>query len=255
VSLVNWSQGGDNSVALNGLALLSLGYAKDKTTWVNTLDMGYGFQKVENQNSGKTDDHLDYISRYGYKTGKNWYLSGMLNFKTQFAPGYKGNEADRTLISDFMSPGYLLLSLGMEYKKNDKFVIVLSPIGGKSTFCLNDSLSAKGSFGIEPGKIYRMEMGASARIAINQEIMKNVTLVSSLDLFSNLLEKPQNVDINWKVLLNMKINELLSANISTTLIYDDNVSYIDNLGVSHGARIQFKEILGVGLALKFGRKN
>jgi hypothetical protein len=251
VSLVNWAQGGFNSVAVNGLAIMKMDYTKDKTTWVNTLDMGYGIQKNENQEIGKTDDHLDYISRYGYKTAKNWYLSGMLNFKTQFTKGYNGTDANRKIISDIMSPGYLLLSLGMEYKPNDKFFIMLSPIGGKSTFVLDDTLSAKGSFGVDPGKNFRAEMGASARLGLNMDIMKNVTLVTSLDLFSNLLNQPQNVDVNMKALLNLKVNEFLSANISATMIYDDNVSYTDSEGVSHGARLQFKEILGIGLSVKF----
>jgi hypothetical protein len=251
VSLVNWAQGGFNSLAINGLALLKTQYTKDKTTWANTLDLGYGIQKNENQDIGKTDDHLDFLSRYGYKTGKNWYLSGLLNFKTQFTKGYTGTDANRKLISDFMSPGYLLLAIGMEYKPNDKFYIMLSPIGGKATFVLDDTLSAKGSFGVDPGKKFRAEMGASARIGLIMDVMKNVTLATSLDLFSNLLDKPQNVDVNLKALLNLKVNEFLSANISITMIYDDNVGYTDIEGVSHGPRVQFKEILGVGLSVKF----
>ena len=72
-----------------------------------------------------------------------------------------------------------------------------------------------------------------------------------MDLFSNLLDKPGNIDINWRALLDMKINKFLSANLSGTLVYDDNIKTTDNAGVAHGAKIQFKELLGVGFSYKF----
>jgi hypothetical protein len=252
VSLVNWAQGGDNSMALNGLAAMNLDYTKGKSSWANILDMGYGTQKVDGRSSGKTDDHFNFISKYGYSTSKNWYISGLLNLKTQFTKGYKvTSDTTRTLISDFMSPGYMLMSLGMEYKPNAKFYAMISPIGGKATLVLNDSLSARGSFGVDPGKKFRAEFGASARMSLTQDLFKNVTLTTSMDLFSNLLDKPQNIDVNWTALFDMKINKFLSANFSTTLRYDDDIKYTSNDGIRHGARVQFKEILGVGLSAKF----
>jgi hypothetical protein len=252
VSLVNWAQGGDNNSAFNGIALLNLYYTKNKSSWTNTLDMGYGTQKVDGRASGKTDDHFDFLSKYGYKTGKNWYISVLLDIRSQFTEGYKvTSDTSRTLISDFMSPGYLQLALGMEYKPNDKFYFMLSPIGVRETFVLNDSLSAHGAFGVDPGKKIRTEMGASARISITHDIMKNVTLTTSMDLFSNLLDKPQNVDVNWRALIDMKINKFLSANFSLAMVYDDNIKSVDNEGVVHGPKIQLKELIGVGFSFKF----
>jgi len=251
VSLYNWAPGGDNSMAFNGLVLLNLDYTKNKSTWSNIIDMGYGTQKTGTNSPGKTDDHFDFLTKYGYSTGKNWYMSALVDFKSQFDKGYKVINDQRTLISDFMSPGYLLASLGMEYKPNSKFYFMLSPIGARTTFVLNDTLSAHGAYGVDPGKKTRTEMGASARISLTQDIMKNVTLTTSLDLFSNLLEKPENIDVNWRALIDMKINKFLSANFSTALVYDDNIKSIDNAGVTHGPKVQFKEILGVGFSYKF----
>ena len=81
--------------------------------------------------------------------------------------------------------------------------------------------------------------------------MKNVTLTSTLDLFSNYLDKPQNIDVSWRMMINMKVNEFLSANISTHLLYDDDVTYTDSEGINQGPRVQFKEILGIGFSVKF----
>lgn len=95
-----------------------------------------------------------------------------------------------------------------------------------------------------------MELGGSATLGVKTEIMKNVTFGSSFGLFTNYLENTQNIDVDWKVLINMKINDYLSANINTHLIYDDDIAYMDEKG-EHGARVQFKEVFGVGLTYKF----
>jgi len=57
-------------------------------------------------------------------------------------------------------------------------------------------------------------------------------------------------------LLNMKINDFLSANLITNLIYDDDVhigkdTNDDGIIDESGPRIQFKQLFGVGLSLKF----
>ncbi|HSH50676.1 MAG TPA: hypothetical protein VK982_03035 [Bacteroidales bacterium] len=81
--------------------------------------------------------------------------------------------------------------------------------------------------------------------------MENVTLKSTLGLFTNYLENPQNVDIDWKIAINMKINDYLSANLNTHLIYDDDIKTSDDEGNEQCPKIQFKEVFGVGLAYKF----
>ncbi|MDT8400629.1 MAG: DUF3078 domain-containing protein [Bacteroidales bacterium] len=251
VSLTNWAQGGESSYAINGLAALNFNYTKDKNSWANTLDIGYGIQKTGEASAKKTDDHLDLLSKYGRNVKGNWFLSSMLNFKTQFTEGYQQTEAGRVVISDFLSPGYLILSIGMEYKVDDSFFFSISPLSGKMTIVTQDSLSNVGSFGLEPGKTTRSEFGGLVQVGINKDLMENVNLTSTIDLFSNYLNKPQNIDISWKALLNMKINEYLSANISTHLIYDDDIDWVDPEGISRGSKVQFKEILGIGFTYKF----
>lgn len=251
VSLTNWAQGGESSYAINGLSAFKLNYSKNDNSWTNSLDMGYGIQKVGEKTPTKTDDHLELVSKYGRKTKGNWFYSGMLNFRTQFTEGYKQTETGRVKISDFLSPGYIMLSLGMEYKKDESFFFSLSPVTGKITIITDDSLSTAGSFGVKPGENMRSEFGGSVKVGLNREIMENVNLSSTLDLFSNYIDKPQNIDVSWKTMVNMKINTFLSANISTHIIYDDDIAYVDDEGISQGPRVQFKEMLGIGLSWKF----
>jgi len=251
VSLTNWAQGGESSYAINGLSALNLNYTENNNSWANSIDIGYGIQKIGDKNPAKTDDHLELLSKYGRKVTDGWFVSGMLNVKTQFTKGYKETETGRVVISDFLSPGYILLSLGMEYKKDDSFFVTFAPVSGKVTIVTNDSLSNVGSFGVEAGKKFRSEFGGTIKIGVNKDLMENVNFSSTLDLFSNYIDKPQNIDISWKAMLNMKINKYLSANISTHIMYDDDIASVDAEGNPGGPKVQFKEILGVGFSYKF----
>jgi len=253
VSFTNWASGGENSYTLNGLINLHANYKEGRNSWENSLDMGYGVVKQASRDVRKSDDRLELMSKYGYKTSSNWYYTASLNFKTQFAQGYTYNEEEGTKrqISDFMAPAYSLLSLGMDYKPNDAFSLMISPLTGKTTYVLDDSLSNQGAFGVDPGEKIRNELGGFVKLTYNKDIWENVTFNTKLDLFSNYLENPENIDISWEVLISMKVNDYLSANINTQLIYDDNIHYINKEGQDMGPRIQFKEVFGAGFTYKF----
>jgi len=251
VSLTNWAAGGDNSYAFNGLINLSLEYSKDKNDWSNTLNIGYGIQKQGEQDVRKTDDNIDFTSKYGRKVSESFFISALLNFNTQMDDGKKYETDTSYVISRFFAPAYLQGAIGMEYKPSEVFYIVLSPVAGKLTMVMDDTLSARGSFGVEAGEKTRLELGGSATMGVRKEIMKNVTLKSTLGLFTNYLKNPQNVDVDWKMSINMKINDYLSANLNTHLIYDDDIKTTDDEGNEQGAKVQFKEVFGVGLTYKF----
>lgn len=253
VSFENWAAGGENSYSFNGMFNFSANYKKERTSWDNSLDVGYGIIKQGGRDVRKSDDKLEFTSKYGYKSSSDWYYSGAFSFKTQFDKGYNYDEdaGTKKQISDFMAPAYILLSLGMDYKPSDHFTLLLSPLTGKTTFVLDDSLSSSGSFGVEPGEKIRSEFGGFVKVGFKQEIWENVNLNTKLELFSNYFEEPQNIDVNWDVLISMKINEYLSANLNTQIIYDDDINFVDDEGNKHGPRIQFKEVFGVGFSYNF----
>lgn len=251
VNLSNWAAGGENSYSLNGLINLKAEYTKKKINWTNTLDLGYGIQEQGEQSMRKTDDRVDFMSKLGYKNGGQWYYSALLNFKTQMDVGYKYSDDSRTAISEFLAPAYLNIALGMEYKPNESFFLALAPAAGKITIVMDDTLSAQGAFGVDPGDNTRFEFGGIVKSTFQKDIMKNVNLLSKLDLFTNYAEKPQNIDVSWEVIITMKINEVLSASLQTHLLYDDDIKSTNDAGEQVGPKIQFKEVFGVGLAYKF----
>jgi hypothetical protein len=210
VALSNWAAGGENSISGNLMLNLFANYTKGNSTLDNTLGFGYGTMKQGDLGWRKTDDKIELASKYGRNASKNWYYTGMVNFKTQMTTGYNySNDPDLedVEISQFMAPGYLNVAIGMDYKPNDHFTLLLSPLSGKITFVNDTTLSNAGAFGVDPGDKYRAEFGAYLKMAYKRDIIENVNFSTKLDLFSNYLDNPQNLDINWEVLITMKINK------------------------------------------------
>jgi hypothetical protein len=249
VSLTNWAAGGKSSGTGVFLSSVSANYKKDKISWENTAQINYGLYKEKDEDFEKSDDKIDLSSKLGITAKGNWNYAGILGFKSQFAPGYDGDDKT-TIISDFLAPGYLNVGFGMDYKTDD-FSLLIAPIDGKFTFVMNDDLAADGAFGVDPGKNSRSEIGLYVKMEYKKEIVKNVTFETKLDLFSNYMHNPENIDVDWNVLINMKVNEYLSANINTRLIYDDDVKILDPDTNKSAPRVQFMEMFGVGLTLKF----
>ena len=253
-SLTNWSGGGDNAISTNGQLNLFANMNKGKNSWENTLNLEYGLVKQGDEGVRKSIDKIEYTTKYGYRNGGSWYYTALMDFKTQFAKGYNYSSeegVEDVKVSNLLAPAYLSLSLGMDYKPSEVFSAYLSPITGKMTIVNDDDLSDAGAFGVDPGDNFRSEFGAFSKLTLNKGIMENVNLKSTLDLFTNYSESFGNVDVKWEVMVNMKINSFLTATVNTSLIYDDDVDYIDEDGINKGPRIQFKEIIGVGLAYKF----
>ena len=256
VSLTNWAAGGENSISVNGLVNLYANYLKDKTSWDNSFDLGYGILNQGKENNWmKTDDKVELMSKYGRKAGKHWYYSGLLSFKTQMTPGYNYPN-DSNKISNLLAPGYVLGAIGMDYKPSKKFSAFLAPFTSKMTIVNDKDLLAVGAFGVDTGKTIRAEFGGYIRLFYKTDIQKNITLQTKLDLFSNYLHNPQNIDVNWETLVMIKVAKYITMNLTTTLLYDDDIKVAvdrnnDDVPDGMAVRTQFKEVFGVGFAYKF----
>lgn len=251
VSLTNWAAGGQSSMSGVFMFNYLANYKKDSLSWDNYIDLRYGFLKEDESDLTKSSDRIEFNSKVGYATGRGWNYSGLVNFKSQFAPGYNyprvpGDE----LISKFLAPAYINIALGMDYK-TEVMSLFISPATGKFTIVGDDALSAAGGFGVEPGERFRAEFGGSVRFAAKKEIVKNVTAQTKLDLFSNYFNNPGNIDVDWTFMLNMKVNEWLSANLLTQLIYDDDIKIYNPKTDNSAPMVQFMEMFGVGLSVKF----
>jgi hypothetical protein len=250
-SLSNWAAGGDDfSLSLNSVLSLFAFYKKDKHSWDNTFDFNLGYVKTTSLGSRKNDDRFDLLSKYGYALNSKLNVAGLFNFRSQFFKGYTyDDEGERTLSSAFLSPAYILVSPGLDFKPNADLSVFVSPITARWTIVKDDTLSAKGLYGVDPGKHSNGEFGAFASVNYLKEFNKNITYKSRLDLFSNYRRKPKNVDLYFTNVLNVKLSKILSLTWSVDMIYDDDVRLFGKN--NNGAALQLKSLVGIGLLVKF----
>jgi len=272
-SLTNWASGGQNSIAINTLFNYTINYKNKTSSWDNSFDVGYGIlRQGEVKTFTKTDDKIDILSKYGRRAKKNLFYAVALNLKTQMAPGFN-TDNDSVRISTFMAPAYIIGSIGMDYKPLKSLSFFVAPFTSKTTIVNDQDLANKGFFGVTPavydtngivlenGSKIRSEFGGYIRMIytkndFEKEFLKNIGITTKLDLFSNYLKNPQNIDINWETLITMKINKYIALSISTHLYYDDDIVIAidknkDGVIDSRGPRLQFKQILGVGFSYRF----
>ncbi|RZM18150.1 MAG: DUF3078 domain-containing protein [Pedobacter sp.] len=249
-SLSNWAAGGDDfSLAVNSALSLFAFYKEGKHSWDNTFDFNLGYVNTTSLGSRKNDDRFDVLSKYGYNIAPKLDLAGLVNFRSQLFKGYTYDETSRSLASNLFAPAYLLVSAGLDYKPVEGLSIFVSPITSRWVIVMDDTLSAKGAYGVDPGKKSINEIGAFASINYIKEISKTVSYKARLDLFSNYKKNPKNIDINMTNLLSVKLTRVLSATYSLDLIYDDDVRLFGENNTSPG--LQIKSLIGVGLLLKF----
>lgn len=249
-SFSNWATGGSNAFAFDLQGTYQANYKHDKHLWQNRLELAYGLTKTKGDGSRKTSDKIYLNSNYGYLIYKNLYLSALMNFQTQFSKGYDYAVSRDISVSECLSPAYLMAGLGLTWTPDSYFTAVFSPAAWRGTFVRNNRLSDQGAYGVTPGKHLLSEFGANLKLEGNYPLMKNINLYSRLDLFSDYLRKPQNIDVNWEVQLTMMINKWFSASLNTNLVYDDDVRITQTDG-RKVKRVQFKELLGVGFQFNF----
>ncbi len=269
-AFINWSAGGDNAVS--GILLLDFerNYKDNSLFWNNRLKMVYGVNKKEGSTIRKTEDVLKYDTSFGYKESKSskWYYSAKLSFNTQFNKGYKYPNKDKA-ISKFFAPAYLFFGVGAEYAvASKKIKIYMSPVTNKSTFVFDKRLANEGAFGvkkaiysdtgalIKEGGCSKMEIGTLVTAEWKMDIMKNILMKQKLSLYSDYLNKYGNIDINWQVNFDMKVNKYIQASLGTHLLYDDDIKYKEDTNndgklETFGARTQLKQLLGIGISYTF----
>jgi len=271
VSFTNWNAGGVNSIAATIFTRTSANYKYKYMFWNNSLNARYGINTQENVGLRKTDDIIEIISSVGYQTDtlSNWYGTARFSFATQFSNGFNYPDTS-TPISQFMAPGYLFLGLGAEYGKQLKhFSLYMSPITLKATFVLDQRLANSGAFGVEPavldeqgniikrGERLRREFGILINNVYEFEPYENVKVRNILSLYSDYLNSFGNIDVDWEMIFNFKVNDYIQASLISHLRYDNDIKITrvidpeNNITEEGGAKLQWRQLLGIGVAIDF----
>ncbi len=241
-SLTNWAGGGEqNTLGINGIFNYAINFRKGKNTWDNYFDLALGMQNATSYSKfRKTDDRIDFTSKYGRQVAKKWYAAALVNFNSQALQGFDYGATTNNKISNFLAPGKLLVSLGMDYRPNANFSVFISPITSRWIFKRDGDFFPQSKFGVDSAKRVNNELGAYLTAKYTKALTKWATYTGRLDLFSNYKRNPQNVDVFFTNLLAMKFNKWLGTSISLDMIYDDDIIQ----------KTQIKEILGIGLTVQ-----
>lgn len=265
----NWQQGGINSISITTGLNLNLGFTNQTISWQSVLDMNYGLSlQGTTTNWYKNDDRVSFSTKLGLKARQNWYYTIITSCSTQFQAGY--NSIDDQILgisaSNFFAPATFISSVGIDFNPNPKLSVFLGPLSSKNIIVRDQKLANLGVGGIPPAEIDYItgaiiqnaaktmsEMGGYVKVQFNEpRVIKNVSIQSTLEFFNNYLRNPTRIDVNIQNDIILRLNEYISTTITLNLKYDDDVIIEDGSG-RRGPRIQFMEVLGVGLAINLGK--
>ena len=247
-SLANWSAGGDDfSMSLSSIFNAHANYKKDKHNWDNMFDFNLGYVNSSSLGSRKNDDRFDMLSKYGFSLNDHLNFTGLLNLRSQLFNGYTYEDGKANYASSFFAPGYLLGSIGLDFKKSQKFSVFASPVTTRWVIVRDTALSNKGLYGVTPGEKSNLEFGSFVTLNYLKDIAKNIAFKTRLDLFSNYRRNPNNVDLFMTNLLSVSLTKIIALTWEVDMIYDDDLKLFgkDN----NSPALQFKSLVGIGIQI------
>ena len=296
--LTNWAAGGDNTVSLAAFIDANANYKKNEMFWNNRLQLDYGFLYASSKPIlQKSTDRIYLESKWGYKTEsmKNFYFSANYDFKSQFTTGYdyktpasvndeNGNplEGDalrdvwrdaRVVKSGFLAPAYTNLALGIDWTPAKWLSVNFAPLTGGYVIVKDAALRESYSMGLKKeyeGKTEgvptdgsqfrsaRFEFGAQLKVDAKVNVNDNFSYSTQVVLFSNYLDKPQNLRVNWDNRIDWKLAKYFSFTVTTNLIYDDKIMIKNDKDIDKypngRQRVQFKESIAFGFTYTIASK-
>jgi hypothetical protein len=263
-ALTNWVKGGENSISTLTDIIGFADYTNKalKISSNNYARMKLGFLKSGDNPVRKNLDLIETNSKLNHKAFGKFDFSAILLFKTQLAAGYSYTKDTSILVSKFMNPSILTMGLGLDYKPSKVTSINFSPFSYKSTFVSDTANIDQTKYGIPANRRSLNEPGASLVIANVYKPHKNVSITNRLQLFTNYVNNPMNIDVDWEMIVVASLNWFTEVRFNTHLIFDDDTKTVvldDDKNPVMGpdgsplktARIQFKEMLGLSLVFRF----
>jgi Protein of unknown function (DUF3078) len=260
--LTNWVSGGQSNVSTTLDATGFADYRNDDLGILanNFVRLKYGFIKPGKEDIQKSDDQLETNSKISHKAFGKFNFTAIMLFKTQISKGYDYPN-DSIAVSGFMNPATLTLGLGLDYKPLKKTSINFAPISYKATFVLDTVHYDETKYGLQKNKRVLQEFGASLQITNEFSPVKSIIITNRLQLFTNYINNPQNIVVDWEMIATAKLNWFTDVRFNTHMVYDDKVliPLVDDNGKpilgpdgvqKKGKRLQFKELLGLSFVFR-----
>jgi Protein of unknown function (DUF3078). len=272
-AISNWVKGGESNISTT---FDITGYADYENKPLKITSNHFArikFGLIASRNSDQTNkwdvkkniDLLETNSKLNHKAFGKFDFSAIFLFKSQVAKGYtytKINNRDTALlVSKFFNPAIITAGIGLDYKPNKTTSINFSPFSYKGTFVPDTIHIDKSKYGILPGHRALNEPGASFMISNEYKPNKSVTIINRLQLFTNYINNPQNIDVDWEMIATASLNWFTDMRLNTHIVFDDDTRtpvldknkqlvMVDGKAKT-SARVQFKELLGLSFIFRF----
>jgi len=175
----------------------------------------------------------------------------------------------RKIKSGFLAPAYTNLAVGIDLKPSKWLSLNVAPLTGGVVIVRNEVL--RKNYGMHlrkewegvaeglPGdgseyRSARFEFGAQVKADIAVNVNDNFKYTSQLVLFSNYIENPENIRVNWDNRFDWKLAKYFSLTLTTNMIYDDKVMIYSEADGLTKQRVQFKESLLFGFTWTIASK-
>jgi hypothetical protein len=241
----NWNGGGVNSISVGMVFDHKAEYAKDDKSFTSQLSLRYGKVKNRDQSPRKSNDRIFWDNKAALKFSKNWSFFASLALETQFDVGYSYKDDVRgDVISNFMAPGYITESIGIEYKPDNTFSLRFGTGTARQTLILDKSLISEttSKFGVEPGKNFKNELAFQVVGNLDKNLGSNLNLKARYAFFANY-EDFNKASHRLDATLTARVSRVVNVSLNTVIWYDKDVA----------TEVQASENLALGIMYKFPR--
>ncbi len=248
----NWNAGGVNSISVGALINHKSDYTRNNTNFVTELMLQYGKVKNKDQLPRKNNDRIFWDNKFSVKMSRSWSIFTSLTFESQFDIGNSygrdslGQEIITGIISNFMAPGYLTESLGIEYKPDNTFSLRIGTGTARQTFILDDRLlpttQTGPRFGVEPGERFRNDLAFQLTAFLDRNLTRTLNIKSRYNLFANY-EELSDPAHRLDATLTAMVTRVVNVTLSGILLYDSRMD----------GDIQTSQTLALGLLYKIPR--
>lgn len=245
---------GSNRLGFGGAIQFKANYNKGPLSWNNDFLVNLTVQRIgsgtisfgskETQAFEKALDLLNLNTNMAYKISETsfWAYALDLGLRSQLLNSYvdsatnkiylkelKEGSYNTSLVSKLFSPALISLGPGIKFKKYNSWEAFYSPVAGQILLIADKDIANLGIHGTElkdgsltEFKQNKFSLGSMLKLAYSQQLFTRLNLNSELSLFSDYLDKPQNIDVIWTNGLGLEVFKGFNLLLKVDAYYDDN---------------------------------
>lgn len=252
LNLINPRVGaGNNQLGLGGIINYGANYIKDKILWDSKLLFQAAAIKAATDPWTKATDVLQGTTQVGYKVAGKWYVAGLGDLQTQLLSTYGSNYLKKqgttgenaVKTSGFFAPAILKLAPGVIYAPSKNLRFLYSPFAYKGVYVTNEDIAKQAVYiPRKNGLTYKTDhqIGSELRVDFTTKFAEGkVGYTGTLDLYSNYLRTPENIDIEWYNSLDIAVFKNIGINLRSDWFYDHDMEVYKGGSVKDKGRAAF----------------